>query len=281
LNPAGLAEHLGIPSGFPNLAELEENLGVYREARSPRVFAVSVAPAGGLFTTQAVNIRFPAEAAVEALSRYKRLRSVVRASASGPCELVHSGDQWIETARALQSGLNEQSAAPVWRIEGGKSTLWLAGSVHVLKAPFHPLPAAFEQAFTQAQRLALNLSIPDQLSRSLSGNAGVHVSYAFTPSWGVSVPYLRVDYTREFKTAAQTSQVSLVADRFHFDPLEPTAPARMRTNAADPSYWSWSLGAHAQFINGIAAFIGYMGIEGLDHLDLGDVTAGLRFERSF
>lgn len=129
-------------------------------------------------------MRFPAEAAVEALSRCKRLRSVVGASAGGPCELVHSGDQWIETARALQSGLNEQSAALVWRIEGGKSTLWLAGSVHVLKAPFHPLPAAFEQAFTQAQRLALNLSIPDQLSRSLSGNAGVHVSYAFTPSWG-------------------------------------------------------------------------------------------------
>jgi len=77
--------------------------------------------------------------------------------------------------------------------------------------------------------------------------------------------------THEFKTAGQTSQVSLVADRFRFDPLDPNVPALMNTTAADPSYWSWSLGAHAQFINGIAAFIGYRGVEGLDHLDLASI----------
>jgi hypothetical protein len=55
----------------------------------------------------------------------------------------------------------------------------------------------------------------------------------------------------------------------------------VRTDEIDTNYFVWSVGVHAQFIRGIAGFINYRGIAGLDELSLGDVTWGLRFERTF
>ncbi len=150
-----LAAHVGVTLQGENRPELASNLASYSAGGFPRALAAATTEQGRLQTTQAVSKRFPAEAATEALSRCERLRSLQ--TNMGPCELVHADDEWIETTTSLNAGIDEASKAPVWRIEGGKNTLWLAGSVHVLKRPFYPLPKAFDAAFKQADRLALEL----------------------------------------------------------------------------------------------------------------------------
>jgi uncharacterized protein YbaP (TraB family) len=40
---------------------------------------------------------------------------------------------------------------PLWKVEGGKATVWLLGSVHFLKASDYPLPAPIEAAYDEAQ----------------------------------------------------------------------------------------------------------------------------------
>jgi hypothetical protein len=75
--------------------------------------------------------------------------------------------------------------------------------------------------------------------------------------------------------------VSLTADRFRFDPFDPTSPATLQTDDADSAYWTWSAGLHAQFVHGVAVFVNYRGNIGLKSLDIAEVAAGVRFERSF
>ncbi|MCP5184946.1 MAG: autotransporter domain-containing protein [Pseudomonadales bacterium] len=127
----------------------------------------------------------------------------------------------------------------------------------------------------------VNLSIPDQVSRSLTANAGVHVSYTLTPSWGVLVPYARLDLVHEFKQGAQDENIRFAADRFRADPFDPTRPADIRTDGADPNYVAWSVGVHAQFVRGVAAFVNYRGHEGIRQLDLAEWSFGVRLEHAF
>lgn len=152
-----LALHLDIRLRATDRAELDTSLATYSAGASPRALAATSTADGRLMTTQATGMRFPAEAAVEALSRCERLRSMLTGTGTSPCELVHHDDRWIETTRSLMRGLVAESPAPVWRIDGGRSTVWLAGSVHVLKGPFYPLPAALDNAFAAADRIALEI----------------------------------------------------------------------------------------------------------------------------
>ncbi|MDJ0832169.1 MAG: TraB/GumN family protein [Gammaproteobacteria bacterium] len=49
--------------------------------------------------------------------------------------------------------------SPVWKIETDNSSLYLAGTIHVLRASDYPLPPAFEQAYAQSELLAFETDI--------------------------------------------------------------------------------------------------------------------------
>jgi uncharacterized protein YbaP (TraB family) len=49
------------------------------------------------------------------------------------------------TARAAEEKL------PLWKVDGGKTTVWLLGSIHLLKNTDYPLPDPIEQAYTAAE----------------------------------------------------------------------------------------------------------------------------------
>ncbi|MGI9327138.1 MAG: autotransporter domain-containing protein [Pseudomonadales bacterium] len=127
----------------------------------------------------------------------------------------------------------------------------------------------------------LNFAMPQQETRSLTANAGMHVSYTLTPRWGVLVPYARADYVHEFESSSNRARVRFVNDSFGADLVDPTSPAVVNTDGSDANYVVWSVGAHAQFIRGVAAFLDYRGTVGLDEMDLSEVTVGLRYEQRF
>jgi hypothetical protein len=51
------------------------------------------------------------------------------------------------------------AASPVWAIRGEHNTVYLAGSVHLLKAQDSALPAAFDHAYTSAKGLVMELDM--------------------------------------------------------------------------------------------------------------------------
>lgn len=51
------------------------------------------------------------------------------------------------------------AASPVWLVEHGDNQLFLAGTVHVLRPADYPLPAAFDEAYSQSQILVFETDI--------------------------------------------------------------------------------------------------------------------------
>ena len=135
-------------------------------------------------------------------------------------------------------------------------------------------------AFEERGALGLNLALPETGVRSLTANGGVHVSYTLTPSWGVLVPYTRLDYVREFKNDTERANVRFVNDPFETGPSA-VAPFAVSTAGADEDYYVWSLGVHAQFIRKLAAFADYRRFAGMEDMTFGEVTLGVRYETKF
>jgi outer membrane autotransporter protein len=84
----------------------------------------------------------------------------------------------------------------------------------------------------------------------LTFNLGGKVSYTYSASWGVMVPYARLDWLHEFKDDAQTYTAYFVND------LAGNA-IEISTDDPDRNYMRLRIGTTMQFQNGIAGFIDY------------------------
>ena len=70
--------------------------------------------------------------------------------------------RWLLATLGLLGGLTALSAhgaSPVWAIHGAHNTVYLAGSVHMLKASESALPAGFDRAYTGSQGLVMELDV--------------------------------------------------------------------------------------------------------------------------
>ena len=131
--------------------------------------------------------------------------------------------------------------------------------------------------FTESGADGLNLIYDEQKFKSLTGNAGVRLTYAWNVSWGVLLPHLRVDYVRKFE-----DDVDVFGVRFANDPnAASTPPVLVETDNPDQSYWRLAAGFSAQFKHGISGYIEYQRLESFEFISFQDVSIGLRFQRSF
>jgi len=68
------------------------------------------------------------------------------------------------SAHAQQPATATASKHSLWKVQGQQNTLYLLGSIHVLKKEDYPLPSVIEAAFTNAQIAAFETEI-DQLEK--------------------------------------------------------------------------------------------------------------------
>jgi uncharacterized protein len=61
----------------------------------------------------------------------------------------------------LLGSLSARAASPVWAIKGAHNTVYLAGSVHLLRAQDAALPAAFDKAYAAADALVMEIDLDD------------------------------------------------------------------------------------------------------------------------
>lgn len=66
--------------------------------------------------------------------------------------------RWL-LALGLLGSLNAHAGSPVWAIHGDHNTVYLAGSVHLLKANDSRLPAAFDRAYGGSKALVMELDV--------------------------------------------------------------------------------------------------------------------------
>lgn len=71
--------------------------------------------------------------------------------------------RWLILALGLLGGLTAPliaaAASPIWAIHGPHNTVYLAGSVHLLKADDAVLPAAFNRAYASSKGLVMELDV--------------------------------------------------------------------------------------------------------------------------
>lgn len=131
--------------------------------------------------------------------------------------------------------------------------------------------------FTEEGAAGLNLIYDEQNFKSLTGNLGLRVAYAWNTSWGVVLPHLRVDFVREFE-----DDVDVFGVRFAADPNATSAPPILvETENPDTSYWRLATGVSAQFKYGFSGYVEYQRLESFEFLSFEDVSVGLRMQRSF
>jgi uncharacterized protein YbaP (TraB family) len=67
--------------------------------------------------------------------------------------------RWLVAAVSLLGSLTVHAGSPVWAIHGEHNTVYLAGSVHLLKADDSRLPAAFDRAYGGSKALVMELDM--------------------------------------------------------------------------------------------------------------------------
>jgi len=65
---------------------------------------------------------------------------------------------WL-LAIGLLCGVTANAASPVWAIRGDHNTVYLAGSIHLLKAADSKLPPAFDHAYGDSKALVMEIAI--------------------------------------------------------------------------------------------------------------------------
>lgn len=135
--------------------------------------------------------------------------------------------------------------------------------------------------FAETGAGGLNVELEDQNARSLTTNAGGHVSYALLTDWGVLVPNAKVDWVHEFEDNRETLAFRFVNDPFTGDTSDPSPTITLQSNRPDTNYFIWSVGVSAQFIHGFSGFVNYQSYAGYDDVSLDEWSLGARWEKTF
>lgn len=120
----------------------------------------------------------------------------------------------------------------------------------------------------------LNVEIDKQTYRSFALGVGGQASYAISQSWGILQPFVGVEFVHDFEKNDKAVTGRFVND----DPVAGKVSFELPVDSRDQNYFNLSLGASAQFVNGVAGFVSYDRILGYDDLKQYRINAGLRFE---
>jgi uncharacterized protein len=114
--------------------------------------------------------------------------------------------------------LGAQAQSPVWAIRGTHNTVYLAGSVHLLKTGESTLPPAFERAYTAAKALVMEVDV-DELdspaSQVLVMQKGLYADGSDLRA--------AIGEARFARVAAEATRLGIASDAL--DPFQPWAVA--------------------------------------------------------
>lgn len=96
-------------------------------------------------------------AAQSAMGKCQRTYS--EQQANGVCELISMDDIPIATAQQLLAQKSEATPLYLWRFQNGEATVYLAGTVHILKESLHPLPQQYEDAYYATENLVFEVDL--------------------------------------------------------------------------------------------------------------------------
>jgi len=145
-------ERIGFTATDEQREQIAPVLKKFNKSRTHRALAATISSNGWAFGAQ-IKAATQLQASLSALRSCNEQRQ--KNGVAAHCELLVAGDDYIPTGSRLRANVTDASPSMVWRIDGGANTLYLGGSFHLMKQTLYPLPKAFDHAFTNSSRIAL------------------------------------------------------------------------------------------------------------------------------
>jgi uncharacterized protein YhjY with autotransporter beta-barrel domain len=160
------------------------------------------------------------------------------------------------------------------------SSLAFGGDFHIGALEFGPiLEGEYKQVgvngFSESSSSGLNLNLGAITSTSLLSKLGGYANWAIKSQWAVIVPQVQVRYLHEFMNDARTQSAQFAEDTL------PGAASRgfvIYTDQPDRNYMDYKASILFQFAHGIAGFVDYGGIAGLQDIRMHEFNVGFRIE---
>ena len=108
----------------------------------------------------------PAVASIKALAKCEAKRLAMGSDTF--CEIRFSNNGEVTPAHKIRTGVPDQHPLFLWRLVSGQSTVYLAGSIHVLKQSLHPLPQQYQSAFDNSDNIVVEVDTMSITPRNLA-----------------------------------------------------------------------------------------------------------------
>jgi uncharacterized protein YbaP (TraB family) len=136
--------------------DMKALLRLYNKQKGHRAIAVALNDQGGI--SVGLGYKASSELAASITARNKCEQWMKESEKTGICEIVVLGDEIIESGSKMRAALDDNTPAMAWRVDGPNSTLYLLGTIHMLKPTLLPLPKVFDQFFIAADQLVLEVN---------------------------------------------------------------------------------------------------------------------------
>lgn len=125
--------------------------------------------------------------------------------------------------------------------------------------------AAFDESGSPAA-----VSVDAQRMRANSWNLGTNAQYSIPVSWGVVLPYARVEWTRRTDSGSGSASARMLSDNSAL--LVPSGDDKGR------SYGAWAVGTSTLMQNGVSAFVDFESGFGQQGYRIRRIAAAVRIE---
>ncbi|MCK5830370.1 MAG: autotransporter outer membrane beta-barrel domain-containing protein [Methylococcales bacterium] len=125
--------------------------------------------------------------------------------------------------------------------------------------------------YSEQGATGLNMRIGDQEVDSLESIVGGQISYAYSQTFAVIVPHVRVEWHHEYFDSAREFKVAYVNDPNNNSLM-------LRSDRLDGDYFNVGAGVSANFKHGLQAFVDYETVLELKNVESHIFTLGLRLE---
>jgi uncharacterized protein YhjY with autotransporter beta-barrel domain len=131
--------------------------------------------------------------------------------------------------------------------------------------------------FTESGAHGFDFQYGEQDIKSFEAGVGLKLQYAFTPSFGVIIPYLRGEYRKEFEDDSR--DISAVYSGIaSLDSTTGSEDFLLPTDKPDGNYYIVTGGFSMVLKHGVQGFIQYSQVFDLDHFTDHVITGGVRLE---
>ena len=147
---------LGMKFNDAFRAEVTPLLKQYNRYRENKAMAVAIGEGNGITLGMGADAPSEIAAAMTAMqecNRYKETQNI-----TAPCEIVLLENLVVDLGRILRRGLADETPAFAWKVNGDKSSIYLVGTIHLLKSTLLPLAPVYDQLFNEVDQVAFEIN---------------------------------------------------------------------------------------------------------------------------